>query len=308
MDPIEEMDIRGDSTFVMMLEAQARGHRVDYALMPSLHLEGDRPGARVQRAEVRREIGDHFSLGNVEDAWLDEYDAVFMRKDPPFDTDFHLATLILDMTRRDRTVLVNEPRALRDFNEKLSALRWSRFMPPTIATADRARIRSFLNENGTCIVKPLVNAGGEGIIRLEPNDKNTGSVLDLLTLFGKRMIEAQKFVPDVTKGDKRILLVNGEPIGAINRVPAKDDHRANMHVGGRAEAVGLDDRDREICDALGPSLRENGLALVGIDVIGGFLTEINVTSPTGLQELASFDGVHGERILLDWLEDRLAGR
>ncbi|MEM9114559.1 MAG: glutathione synthase [Myxococcota bacterium] len=306
MDPVAAIDIDADSTFVMMLESQSRGHRVDWALMASLALDGSVPKAKAQRLELRRVRGDHFSEGPLEAVRLDDYDAIFMRKDPPFDVDFHLATLVLDQTDRMKTVLVNEPAGLRDFNEKLAAFMWAEFMPPSMATADRERIRAFLAEHGECIVKPLLNAGGEGIIRLGRDDKNTGSVLDLLTGFGRRMIEVQKFVPEVSQGDKRIILVDGEAIGAINRVPAADDNRANMHVGGRAEKVGLSERDRAIVQALGPELRRRGLVLVGLDVIGGFLTEVNVTSPTGLQELARFDGVKGEKQLIDWVEARRA--
>jgi glutathione synthase len=304
MDPVAAIDIDGDSTFVLMLESQERGHRVDWALMASLALDGGVPKAKARSLKLRRSKGDHFDEGPLEDVQLDDYDAVFMRKDPPYDLDFHLATLVLDRADRGKTVLINEPAGLRDFNEKLAAFIWADFMPPSMATADRSRIRDFMAEHGECIVKPLLNAGGEGIIRLARGDKNIGSVLDLLTHFGRTMIEVQKFVPDVTKGDKRIILVDGEAVGAINRIPAADDNRANMHVGGRAEGAGLSDRDRAIVEALGPELRRRGLVLVGLDVIGGFLTEVNVTSPTGLQELARFDGIHAEKTVIDWVEAR----
>lgn len=302
MDPVAPIDIDADSTFVLMWESQERGHRVDWALMPSLALDGAVPKAKARRLTLRRQKGDHFDEGPLQDVRLDDYDAVFMRKDPPYDLDFHLATLVLDRADRTKTVLVNEPGALRDFNEKLAAFIWADFMPPSMATADRDRIRAFLKTHGECIVKPLLNAGGEGIIRLAQGDKNIGSVLDLLTQFGRTMIEVQKFVPDVSKGDKRIIVVDGEAVGAINRIPSSDDNRANMHVGGRAEPVGLDERDQAIVAALGPELRRRGLVLVGLDVIGGFLTEVNVTSPTGLQELARFDGVHAEKTVIDWVE------
>ncbi len=301
MDPIERIDIEADSTFVLMLESQVRGFEVDVASIQDLYLYGSMVGVRARSVTVQRIRGRHARIGSFEDRPLDEYLAIFMRKDPPIDVDYHLATLVLDRVDRSRVKMVNEPQALRDFNEKLAALRWAEFMPPTLATADRLRLIDFVDQHGPCVVKPLVNAGGEGIVRLERRDKNTRSVIDLLTQNGTRMIEAQKFLPDVSKGDKRVILVNGEAIGAINRVPSESDIRANMHVGGRAEASQMTKRDHEICEAMGPELRRRGLVFVGIDVIGGFLTEVNITSPTGLQELARFDGIYGEQKILDWV-------
>lgn len=304
MDPIDSIDIDADSTFVMMLEAQARGHELWIAHPRELYLQGGRPWVQARPVQVQRVRDDHAQLGEPRDLELDAQDAVFMRKDPPFDTDFLLSTYVLDLVDRSKVVLVNDPQALRDLNEKLAALLWSDWMPPTLVSANRERLKRFVDENGPCVVKPLMNAGGEGIIRLERNDKNTRSVLDLLTQFGNRMIEAQKFVEAVVEGDKRILLVDGEVKGAINRIPAADDVRANMHVGGRAEAVALNDRDRALCAAVGPELARRGLILVGLDVIGGYLTEVNITSPTGLQELARFDGIHLEKAVIDSVEAR----
>lgn len=306
MDPIDRIDLDGDSTFVLMLECQARGHRLLYAHPRALAQRGARVQATVQPIELRRQQGDHFTVGAPETVWLDELDAVFMRKDPPFDEHFLVYTWLLDRVDTARTVMINDPRGLRDFNEKLAALRWPELMPPTLISATRSQIRGFIEEHGDVVVKPLLNAGGTGIIKLAPGDRNIGSVLDLLTREGTAMIEAQKYIPAVTAGDKRIIMLDGKPIGAVNRVPAADDIRANMHVGGRAERIGLDPRDQEICDALGPELSRRGLVFAGIDVIGGFLTEVNVTSPTGLQEIDRFDGVKLEAQIIDWVEQRRA--
>lgn len=306
MDPIDKIDIDGDSTFVLMLECQARGHRVLYGHPEGLQQLGDAISARVQPIELKREQGAHFSVGAFELVDLSKVDAVFMRKDPPFDERFVIYTWMLDRVDPRKTVMINNPQSLRDFNEKLSALRWPDLMPPTLIAADRSRIRDFIEENGSAVVKPLLDAGGAGIILLAHGDRNIGSVLDLLTVHGTTMIEAQRYVPDVVAGDKRIILLNGEPIGAVNRVPSPNDLRANMHVGGRAERIGLSPRDLEICQAIGPELAKRGLIFTGIDVIGGFLTEVNVTSPTGLQEINRFDGVELQAQIIDWVEARRA--
>lgn len=305
MDPVERIDIEADTTFVLMLEAQSRGHRVWWAEPRSLYLEGKDAWVRAQRIELRRAQGEHVLSFETKDQPLNGMGAVFLRKDPPFDTEYLLATQILDMVDRNRVVLVNDPQGVRDFNEKLAALRWSEFMPPSLVAADPERLRRFVQEHGPVVVKPLLNAGGEGIIRLEREDKNTRSVIDLLTGFGRRYIEAQKFIEAVQHGDKRLLMVDGEPRGAINRIPGPDDVRANMHVGGRAEAAEVTDRDRSLAAAMGAELKNRGLLLVGLDVIGGFLTEVNVTSPTGLQELARFQGIHLEKNVLDAVESRM---
>jgi len=306
MDPVDAIDLEGDSTFVLMLECQARGHRVLYAHPNALEQMGHRVCATVRPIRLQRTPGDHFELGEAETVALDDMDAVFMRKDPPFDEHFLIYTWLLDRVDTRRTVMVNDPQAIRDFNEKLAALRWPELMPKTLIAADRERLRAFIEAEGKVVVKPLLNAGGSGIILLEAGDRNIGSVLDLLTLEGRAMIEAQVYVPGVTDGDKRIILLNGQPIGAVNRVPAANDIRANMHVGGRAERIGLTARDKEICDAVGPELARRGLILTGIDVIAGHLTEVNVTSPTGLQEINRFDGVKLEAEIIDWVEARRA--
>ncbi|MEQ8276758.1 MAG: glutathione synthase [Deltaproteobacteria bacterium] len=306
MDPIERIDIDADSTFVLMLEAQKRGHRVLYGQMNQLALRGGDPVMSVQPATLQRKRGDHVALGERETVRLSQCDAVFMRKDPPFDVDFLLATLLLDRVDHDRVVMVNRPQTLRDFNEKLAALYWPELMPPTMISADRAEIRAFIAEHGRAVVKPLSGAGGAGVLLLEHGDRNIGSVLDLLTVEGRRLIEVQGFIEAVQEGDKRVILLEGEPIGAVNRVPQKGDLRANMHVGGSAQPTELTDRDREIAAALAPEMKKRGLVFVGIDVIGGYLTEVNVTSPTGLQEIDRFDGVCLEGQIIDWVEARHA--
>ncbi len=306
MDPIERIDIDADSTFVLMLEAQKRGHRVLYGQMHQMSQRGAEPYMTVRQATLQRKKGDHVTLGEPMSVRLSDTDAVFMRKDPPFDLDFLLATLLLDRVDHSRVVMVNRPRTLRDMNEKLAALYWPELMPPTIISADRAEIRAFIAEHGRAVVKPLLNAGGAGVLLLEQGDRNIGSVLDLLTIEGRRLIEVQGFIEAVQEGDKRVILLDGEPIGAVNRIPQKGDLRANMHVGGSARPTTLTDRDKEIAAALAPEMKARGLVFVGIDVIGGYLTEVNVTSPTGLQEIDRFDGVCLEAQIIDWVEARHA--
>lgn len=304
MDPIEAIAIDADSSFVLMLESQARGHELLYAHPRALRQHGAEPRITARKVELRREHGNHVTIGDEVETALSACDAIFMRKDPPFDGNFLTATHILDRVDRSKTVMVNEPQALRDFNEKLAALRWPELMPPTMVGADRKALRGFIKEHGEAVVKPLDGAGGAGIVFLRRGDRNIGSVLDLLTLEGTRHIEAQAFLKDVDKGDKRLLLLEGEPIGAVNRVPAKDDIRANMHVGGRAEKSPITERDRQIAAALAPELKRRGLIFVGIDIIGGFLTEVNVTSPTGLQEANRFDGTRLEAQIIDRVEEK----
>jgi len=227
-----------------------------------------------------------------------------MRKDPPVDTNFIMSTLVLDRVDAERVVMVNRPQTLRDWNEKLAALFFPDLMPPTLVSADRARLRAFVEEVEHAVVKPLNGAGGFGILRVGRGDMNLGSAIDLLTNEGRTMIEAQAFIASVSEGDRRIILLDGEPIGVVNRRPKQGDLRANLHVGGLAEKAVLSHRDREICAAIGPELRRRGLIFVGIDVIGGYLTEINVTSPTGIQEIDHFDGACLEALILDWIEKK----
>jgi glutathione synthase len=306
MDPLERINIRGDSTFVLMLDSQRRGHEVLYAEPRHLELRGAVPWIEAQHAKLQRVEGDHYHLGPPEWVSLDDVDAVFMRKDPPFDIDYLLATYILDRVDRRRVVMVNDSQGIRDFNEKLSAMYFADLMPPTVITSSPKRIRELIQEHGGAVLKPLTLAGGAGVVHLKPGDRNTGSLIDLLTREGKSAIAVQGYVERVVEGDKRIVLCDGDPIGAVNRRPKSDDLRANMHIGGTAEKSELTEREREICRRLKPELSARGLVFVGIDVIGGFLTEINVTSPTGLQEIARFDGTHPEADLIDWVERKRA--
>ena len=304
MDPIERIDIEGDSTFVLMLEAQARGHRVLYAHPRRLELRQESPFVTAQAIRVQRQPGRHFELGAFEDVALNDADVVFMRKDPPFDAEFLVYTWILDRIDRSRVVCINDPEGIRTYNEKISALHFPDLLPPTLISADRDHLRAFIDREDDVVVKPLLNAGGTGIVFLSRGDRNVGSVLDMLTREGASLIEAQKYLPAIRHGDKRVILLDGKPIGAVNRVPAASDLRANMHVGGTAKPSVLDERDLEICRRLAPELSRRGLIFVGIDVIGGYLTEINLTSPTGLQEVNRFDGVALEAQILDWIEQR----
>lgn len=304
MDPIADIDIGGDSTFALMLEAAARGDEVLYADQRDLSLAGGKPSIIAQTAEVSATVGDHARLGPRETHALDDLTSVFMRKDPPIGIDYLTSTMLLDRMDRSKVVPVNDPQGLRDCNEKLYTLQWSHLMPKTIVARNMDTLRAFIAAEGDTVVKPLDGAGGAGIVRLSKGDKNIGSILDLLTSGGRVAIMAQAFLPAVTEGDRRILIIGGEPIGVINRRPGDDDLRSNMHVGGTAEPAKLSDRDREICAELGPDLVRRGLPFVGIDVIGGHLTEINVTSPTGFVELQKFEGVNGAAILLDWVAER----
>lgn len=304
MDPLSSINIEGDSTFVLMLEAQKRGHEVLSAQPPALRLEAGTPWCDVVPTAVVRTKGAHYTLGASTSVCLNDVDAVFMRKDPPIDLNYLTATYLLDRVDRSRVVMINDPQGLRDFNEKLAALYWPEFMPPTMIASSPASLRRFLNTHGTIVVKPLYGSGGAGIVKLTTEDDNFGSVVDLLTQEGRVAIEAQAYLPSVKEGDKRVVLLDGEPIGAVNRRPSKGDIRANMHVGGAAEPSPVTDRDREICAALKPELVRRGLVFAGIDIIGGYLTEVNVTSPTGLQEIGRFEARSLESEIIDWVERR----
>lgn len=306
MDPIAGINIRGDSTFVMMLEAQSRGHRVLHCELQDLELHRGRPYARAWPTEVRRQQGDHFALGPAERVCLDDLDALFMRKDPPVDIEFLMACQMLDRTDRSKVVMINDPRSLTFSNEKMFAQQFADLGPETLVSRRVLRLKEFVEQHGDVVVKPLDGAGGSGVVRLVRGDKNTRSILDLLTREGRVTITAQVYIPNVTQGDRRVLLIDGTALGVINRRPSPDDLRSNMHVGGTAEASTLTERDAVIAARIGPTLRALGLVFVGIDVIDGLLTEINVTSPTGLQELARFDDVHLEKALITWVENKAA--
>ena len=307
MDPIDAIDIDADSTFRIAEEAQARGHSLFYYTPDKLFYREGRVMARGWPVEVRREKGNHFSLGDEVEQDLAEVDVVWLRQDPPFDMGYITTTHILDMIHPD-TLVVNDPFWVRNYPEKLLVLEFPDLTPPTMIARDLDTLRAFKEKHGDMILKPLYGNGGAGVFRLGPDDRNLTSLHELFSGINREPLIAQKFLPAVSAGDKRIILVDGEPVGAINRVPQAGETRSNMHVGGRPEKVGLTERDLEICAAIGPLLREKGQIFVGIDVIGDWLTEINVTSPTGIQELERFDSVNIAEKIWQAIEARLDTR
>ena len=301
MDPIGSVKIDGDSTFRIALEAQARGHELFFYTPDKLAFVEGRVVARGFPIELRREVGNHVSYGAEVEVDLAGYDVVWLRQDPPYDMGYITTTHLLDLVH-PRTLVVNDPFWVRNCPEKLLVLQFPDLTPPTAVARDLATIRAFKSRHGDIILKPLYGNGGAGVFRLDPSDRNLTSLFELFTSFSREPLIVQKFLPDVSKGDKRIILVDGEPVGAINRVPQPGETRSNMHVGGRPEKAGLTPRDLQICAAIGPTLREKGQVFVGIDVIGDYLTEINVTSPTGLQELERFDGTNASARIWEVIE------
>jgi glutathione synthase len=305
MDPIGPININADSSFRLAEEAQARGHTLFYYTPDQLAYEEGRITATGQSLTVQRVEGDHAILGPMEHVDLSEFDVVWLRQDPPFDMHYITTTHLLDRLAPG-TLVVNDPFWVRNFPEKLMVLDFPDLTPPTTIARDLATIRAFKSKHGDIILKPLYGNGGAGVFRLDANDRNLSSLHELFTGFSREPLIAQKYLPAVTKGDKRVILVDGAPVGAINRVPAAGEVRSNMHVGGRPEKVALTERDREICARIGPVLKERGQIFVGIDVIGDYLTEINVTSPTGIQELERFDGVNIAAKIWEAIEARRA--
>ncbi|MFK7940196.1 MAG: glutathione synthase [Roseovarius sp.] len=305
MDPIGPIDISADSTFRLAEEAQARGHTLFYYTPDKLAYNQGKVIARGWPLTVQRVEGDHFTLGDEQTVDLSEFDVVWLRQDPPFDMFYITTTHILDRLM-PKTLVVNDPFWVRNYPEKLLILDFPDLMPPTAIARDLETIKSFRAEHGDVIVKPLYGNGGAGVFHLPPDDRNLNSLHEMFTGFSREPLIVQKFLPEIVKGDKRVILVDGHPVGAINRVPAKGETRSNMHVGGRPEKIELSERDREICDRIGPLLREKGQVFVGIDVIGQYLTEINVTSPTGIQELERFDGVNIAGQIWDAIEAKRA--
>ena len=303
MDPIESVDIDADSTFALALEAAARGHSLLHYLPSALSLVEGKVVASAQPLQVRREHGNHFSLGAPAPVDLTEVDVVLMRQDPPFDMAYITATHLLERIHPD-TLVVNDPAHVRNAPEKLFVTHFEGIMPPTLITSDREQILAFRDRHKDLIVKPLYGNGGAGVFHIEPGNENLNVLLELFTELYREPIVVQKYLPEVRAGDKRIILVDGEAVGAINRVPPEGEARSNMHVGGRAEKTGLTPREQEICATIGPALKERGLIFTGIDVIGDYLTEINVTSPTGLQEIARFDGTNLAGLIWDAIEKR----
>jgi glutathione synthase len=304
MDPIDRIDISGDSTFAMMLEAQARGHSLFYYHTEALALRQGRLTASGHDVKVRDTAGDHYTLGERRRAVLNDYDVVLMRQDPPFDMGYITATHMLDAIH-PKTLVVNNPTEVRNAPEKIYPLAFQQFMPETLITRDPAELQAFRRDHGDIILKPLYGNGGIGVFRLSDNDHNFSSVVELMSqAYGREPFIAQKYLPAVRQGDKRIILVDGKVAGAINRVPAAHETRSNMHVGGRPEPTTLTPREHEICEAMGPDLKARGLIFVGIDVIGGFLTEINVTSPTGIRQVKRFGGADIAALIWDAIEAR----
>ncbi|MGE0008126.1 MAG: glutathione synthase [Parvibaculaceae bacterium] len=301
MDPIESINIAGDSTFAIMLEAQARGHALFYYQPKALALEGRRLFATGHALSLRDETGDHFTLGREERVDLGAFDVLHMRQDPPFDMNYITITHMLEHIH-PKTLVVNDPREVRNAPEKLYVMEFADLMPPTIITRDPRELLDFRKAHGEIILKPLYGNGGAGVFRLAGEDQNFGSLVELFTQSFREPFIAQRYLPQVRKGDKRIILVDGEFAGAVNRVPAADENRSNMHVGGRPEPAGLTPREREICERLGPDFRKRGLIFVGIDVIGDYLTEINVTSPTGIREVKRFGGADIAGLIWDAIE------
>ena len=302
MDPPEAIKIGGDTTFMLMLEAQARGHSLWVYPPERLAMEDGRVSARGRSLTLRDVEGDHMSAGPLERREIAEFDVVLMRQDPPFDMAYVTATHLLERVH-PKTLVVNDPAEVRNAPEKLFVTGFPGLQPPTLITSDPEAIDDFRARHGDMVLKPLYGGGGSGVVRLRPDDPNLDALLELHAMIGREQVIAQKFIPAVSKGDKRILLVDGEPVGAINRIPAEGQVRSNLARGGRAEAVELTARDHEICAAIGPSLKAKGLLFVGIDVIGDYLTEINVTSPTGARQLARFGGADAAAALWDKVEE-----
>jgi glutathione synthase len=306
MDPIARINIRGDSTFALLLEAQKRGHRISYYTPDRLSLRGEELVAPVQSLSVRDQVGDHFSLGEPARTDLASFDVVLLRQDPPFDLAYITSTHFLERIHPS-TLVVNDPASVRNAPEKLFVMNFADLMPPTLISRDLDEINAFRTEHGAVVMKPLHGHGGAAVFRVMPQDMNFGSLFDMFSVTFREPWVIQRFLPEVKHGDKRIILVDGEFAGAVNRVPAADDLRSNMVRGGAAKATDLTEREREICTRLGPSLRERGLLFVGIDVIDGHLTEINVTSPTGIRAIARLNGPDVAAKIWDTIEKKRGG-
>ncbi len=308
MDPLAHVLVDKDTTFAFMLEGQRRGHEQYQCGIEDLFVERTRPHARTRSAHVERAVVHH-TLGEVRTQPLTWFDVVFMRKDPPFDLAYFFATHVLGLIDPRVTFVLNDPRGLREANEKLYALHFPDLIPESLVTAEGPRLKDFMETlGGEMIVKPLDGCGGAGVFHVHRGDRNLHAILELSTLNGTRLVMAQRYLPAVrSEGDRRLIVLAGEPLGAIRRIPREDEHRGNIHVGGRVEPTAVDARDREICATMAPRLQADGLYFVGLDIIGGLVTEVNVTSPTGIQEIDRLDGVCLEARVLDFVEARAAG-
>ena len=301
MDHVSTVNIMGDTSFALSLEAQRRGHSLFHYTPDRLTQENGRIYARVEEMQLRDEPGNHFTLGEPVRAELTEMDVILLRQDPPFDMNYITTTHLLERVH-PKTLVVNDPAWVRNSPEKIFVTEFPDLMPETLITRDAGEVAAFRRQHGDIIIKPLYGNGGAGIFHLRDDDRNLASLLEMFNQMFREPFIVQRYLPEVRKGDKRIILIDGEPVGAINRVPAEHDSRSNMHVGGRAEATELTAREREICARIGPSLRERGFMLVGIDVIGDWLTEINVTSPTGIREVKRFGGADIAALFWDVVE------
>ena len=307
MDPIERILPDKDTTFVFMLESQERSHAIYICGAADLFIDAARPGARVRRAEVVRAV-PHYRLFEERIESLGWFDAIFMRKDPPVDLTYLFATHVLSLVDASRTFVMNDPRGLRDANEKLYALHFPNVIPPSIVSCDIDRLKLFLESlGGEMIIKPLDGCGGAGVFHLRHSDRNLNAILEMSTDNGRRAIMGQRYLPAIRQGDKRLIVLNGEPLGATLRVPREDEHRGNIHVGGTCVKADITTRDRLIVDTLAPRLRQDGLFFAGLDIIGDYLTEVNVTSPTGIQEINALDNVRLEARVIEFVEAKVRG-
>jgi glutathione synthase len=304
MDPLEGIDIAADSSFALGLEAQRRGHGLYHYLPQALTLRDGRLYARARPMTLRREAGNHFAHGDWQVLDLATLDVVMMRQDPPFDMAYITATHLLEKLH-PKTLVVNDPAQVRNAPEKLYVTHFQEFMPPSLISSDKAEIEAFRKDHKDIILKPLFGNGGADVFRITERDENLNALLEMFTRLYREPIMVQAYLPEIRKGDKRIILVDGEPVGAVNRIPPEGDARANLHVGGRAERAPLTERDRQVCRAIGPALKARGQIFVGIDMIGDYLTEINVTSPTGIQEIDRLEGISVEGLIWDAIEARV---
>ena len=302
MDPIESINIKKDTTFVIMLEAQKRGHEISYCELKDLFIKDAKGYANSTSIKLKR-ADDYFKLGKTSVYELDNFDIVWMRKDPPFNMDYIYATYILNMVDSVKTKVINSPKGIRESNEKIYSLHFSDFIPQTLVSKNIDQLKSFLTDvGGEMVVKPLDGYGGEGIFYVKEGDFNSTAILENITNYGSTYIMAQKFIDKVSEGDKRIIMLNGDPIGAVLRVAAKGEFRSNFHSGGHPEKAELTERDMDICNAVGPKLIQDNLYFVGIDVVGGYLTEVNTTSPTCVQEINHFSNTKLEEQIVDFAE------
>lgn len=304
MDPIGTINTEKDTTFVLMLESQSRGHRVYYLESRDLFVKGGKAWGEVAEISLKRGE-DYYRFLETDTVPLESFDVVWMRKDPPFNMDYVYATYILSLIDPEKVLIINNPKGIRESNEKLYSLYFPDLIPESAVSKDKNRLKTFLKEvGGEMVVKPLHSYGGEGVFYVKEGDKNANVIIETITEGGNRYVLAQKFIEKVLEGDKRIILLNGEPLGAVLRIAGAGDFRCNFHSGGSPAATRLDERDLKICRGIAPKLREDGLYFVGIDVIGGYLTEINTTSPTGVQEINKLNGIKLEAQVIDFVEER----